>query len=130
MELHDPYFITHLAFRESCLLENLVCACLAHLVPNQVHRTLSFKGAHSVGGKGLSHDLDGLVLQCMRMNKIFRNDNTTRSSILRMGRLGKIIQCPIKELTDVGLHMNLVRFFVILGAAKTSSAVHPSRNCE
>ena len=84
MELHDPYFITALTFVESCLLENFVCACLAHLVPNQVHSTLSFKGVHSVSGKGLSHDLNGLVLQCMRMNKIFRNDNATRSTILRM----------------------------------------------
>ena len=39
-------------------------------------------------------------------------------------------QDPIKELTEVGLHMNLVRFFVILGAASTSLTVHPSRNCE
>ena len=84
MELHDPYFITALTFRESCLLENFVCACLAHLAPNQVHMTLPFKGVHSVSGKGLSHNLNSLVLQCMRMNKIFRNDNTTRSTILRM----------------------------------------------
>ena len=129
MELHDSYFITALTFGESRLLENFVCAYLAHLVPNQVHGTLSFKGVYSVSCKGLSHDLNGLVLQCMRMNKIFRNDNATRSTILRMAGWA-VAQDRIKELTDVGLHMNLVRLFVILGAAKTSSTVHPLRNCE
>ena len=130
MELHHPYFIATLTFGESCLLENFVCACLAHLAPNQVHMTFPFKGVHSVSGKGLSHNLYSLVLQCMRMNKIFRNDNTTRSTILKMVGWARAYNILSKELTDVGLHMNLVRFFVILGAARTSSTVHPLRNCE
>ena len=35
-----------------------------------------------------------------------------------------------KKRTEVGLHMNLVKFLVIFVALRTCSSDHPSRNCE
>ena len=91
MKFHNPYLITALTFGKSCFLEDFVRAGLTHFVPNHIHSTTSFKSVHSVSGKGLSHDLNGLVLQCIRVNKIFRGHNATCSTVLKMVGQNRVI---------------------------------------
>ena len=84
MELNNTDLIPALTLSKSSFLEDLVCAVLGHLVPDNVHGAARLKSGRTIGSKSLAHDFDGLVLKTTSMNEVFRCNNAARSTVLKV----------------------------------------------
>lgn len=130
VQFNDTNLISTFTWSKPSILKNPVGTCFGHLVTNHGHGATAFKSGRTVSRQVHSDNLNCLILKSMFVDKILRSDYAWSSTILQETiRLDFVVRKRERQ-TDVGLHMNLVSWSVILGAALTCSTLQPSRNWE
>lgn len=84
MQFNNPNLISSFSFRKACIFEHFIGAYFWHGIAYNIHGAATFICNHIISAQSLGNDLDGLILETMFYNKIFRSNDTTSGSILRL----------------------------------------------
>lgn len=82
MELHYANFISSSSRFETSLRKHFIGTPFCHTIPSYLHCTTRLEGGRVVSLKRLGNNLDSLILELMRMHKVFRSNDAAGSTVL------------------------------------------------